>query len=272
MDWTSTRGAMRRHLATFGALLAQFSPAHRKRAAQAYRGGLLAGADDRMKAKLEAYADAVLDDPRSLATDAFDPAEIVPLAVEALGRRVGDADREGPRMPLAQLDAEEPDYTEEELAAAVAAAVKEAKAAATAVVNARMLAIAKHPMVKGHEREAFELALLAPDMDPAAVVDMVFRVSVPRTPTIAERFEKAYPGVGGLALCLGGPTEMAPGRTSDAVIERINKQNGFAGSNGNPPDAADRGGKSRYRMVAPSVGALPEIGDASNKQNFQGKV
>jgi hypothetical protein len=83
--------------------------------------------------------------------------------------------------------------------------------------------------------------------------------------------EKAYPGVGGAFLNLGGPMPHGvPSHTSDAVIERINKQNGFAGFNDNASAVDDprRVAKPRYRVAAPSIGNPPGVGDASNKQNF----
>jgi hypothetical protein len=234
MSWTSTRAAMRRHLATFGALLAQFSPTDRKRAARAYRGSLVADADDRMRLKLERYADEVLRDPRSAATDAFDPAEIVPLAIEALGRRVDEA---APRSSPALLG--EPNEDE-----ARAAAIETAVAQAVAAHDARLQTIISSSLSLYHLRMALDLATKATDMSGEKIVEFVAGLPSPKRPDYRQDDlppliidGKAVPQLG------AGRAPPPASKTSsrDRVIERINER--IAASNPQAGIAANNPGK-----------------------------
>src|SRR5262249_23668907 len=100
------------------ALASKFSPKQLGGAFRAFVEHLFAAAgegEDGRRSRLEVYG--AQSDPNF-------PAEVM----AALERRVGDADQGGPRLSPAQLE-EEPDYTPEEFAAAVAARVAEAMAA-----------------------------------------------------------------------------------------------------------------------------------------------
>jgi hypothetical protein len=138
-------------------------------------------------------------------------------------RRVGDADQGGPRTAPAELDAD--DFTQEEFAAAVKAACAEADAA----LYERMQAIINSPRIKGRERKAIELALAAPDMSAQAVLDFIAGIpQVSRFPSLEERMSRY-----GAALSLGPPTGDTSRTSSEAVIERVNRRNGFGTSNEN---------------------------------------
>jgi hypothetical protein len=227
MSWTTTRAAMRRHLAKFSALLAQFSPTDRKRAARAYRRSLVADADDRMRLKLERYADEVLRDPRSAATDAFDPAEIVPLAIDALGR----VDEAAPRSSPALLG--EPNEDE-----ARAAAIETAVAQAIAAHDARLQTIISSSLSPYHMRMALDLATKATDMSGEKIVEFVAGLPTPKAPNY-RRDDLPPLIIDGKAvpqLSFGRGPPSAPKTSSrDRVIERINARIAANNSEANNP-------------------------------------
>jgi hypothetical protein len=148
---------------------------------------------------------------------------------------------------------------------AVAAAVAQALAAK----NERLRAILDSFESWGREVAAVKLAIASPNLQASEILEFIARLPA-RTGagenghrTIAERLGKA-----GIELCLGPPTGNIGDRSrTEQIIDKINKRNGFQGSDANLSGAADRGAKPRYRVAARSVGVPPEVGDASNKQN-----
>jgi len=151
---------------------------------------------------------------------------------------------------------------------AVAAAVAQALTAK----NERLRAILDSTKSWGREIAAVKLALASPNLQASEILEFIARLPARSGAgenghrTIAERMA-SIPG-GGNALCMGPPTENLGDRSrTEAIIDRINKRNGFRGSDANLSGAPDRGAKPRYRVAALSVGVPPEVGDASNKQN-----
>lgn len=249
------------------ALATKFSPAQLGAAARAYFEQLfsLAGnGEEARQARIEIYG--AMSDPN------FSPAEAVAAALE---RRVGDADPGSARSSPAQLeDDEDDDFDDDDdfdegdesdlTEAERAAAVKKAFAEGAAAENERLLAIVSSPRVRGQERLALDLALKAPDMSAAAVINFIASFAVPQFPTIAERL-----GSAGIGLCFGGPMpDGVPSGSADAVIERINKRNGFGDSNEKQAagDATNGAAKPRYRVAAPSNELPP--GGSDDKPRF----
>jgi hypothetical protein len=239
------------------ALSTKFSAAQLGAAARAYFENLFSAAGDGQQAsktRVEVYG--AMSDP------GFSPAQ---AAVDALERRVGDADPGGARSSPAQMEEEEADDMQEEFAAAVKKVTEDARNA----FNEHLRTIISSQKVWGREIMAVKLALSSPDMDAAAVIDFIASLrgmtdaAASGHKTIAERLEAMIPG-GGLALAMGPPVP-SPGDRSrtEAIIDRINKRNGFGGSKENSDGVGDANGaeKPRYRVAAPSSALPPSVGD-----------